>query len=378
MSSSRRRVALLLAPLALAGLTALPGSAQQAQAPSAPAADRPGVRLLGERVLPTGLEVDGTPVGGLSGIDRNARTGAYYVISDDRSQAAPARFYTARIELDRTGLHAVRLTGSTTLRRPDGSAFPAGSVDPEDIREDPRGDALFWTSEGARDPGQGVLIDPETFVSGTDGRVRRTLGVPANLRMSAGERGPRQNEALEGLTLPLHGLLSVSAMEGPLIQDGRSPTTAHGALTRLTAQTRYGDTLAQYAYPTDPVFATPRPPAGFANNGISAILADGPGRYLVLERSYSTGVGNSIRIYRVSTFGASDVAGLDSLAGKRIRPVRKELLADLGDLDLSTVDNIEGMTWGPRLGTGERSLVLVSDDNFSAGQVTQFIALALR
>jgi hypothetical protein len=36
------------------------------------------------------------------------------------------------------------------------------------------------------------------------------------------------------------------------------------------------------------------------------------------------------------------------------------------------------MTWGSRLSTGERSLVLVSDDNFSSEQVTQFIALALR
>jgi hypothetical protein len=36
------------------------------------------------------------------------------------------------------------------------------------------------------------------------------------------------------------------------------------------------------------------------------------------------------------------------------------------------------MTWGPRLRSGEHTLVLVSDDNFAATQVTQVIALAVR
>jgi hypothetical protein len=42
------------------------------------------------------------------------------------------------------------------------------------------------------------------------------------------------------------------------------------------------------------------------------------------------------------------------------------------------VDNIEGLTWGPRRVDGARTLVLVSDDNFSDKQVTQLVALAVR
>ena len=38
------------------------------------------------------------------------------------------------------------------------------------------------------------------------------------------------------------------------------------------------------------------------------------------------------------------------------------------------VDNIEGMSWGPMLADGKRSLVLVSDNNFNPAQVTQFLA----
>ncbi|WP_328460094.1 hypothetical protein [Streptomyces sp. NBC_00448] len=36
------------------------------------------------------------------------------------------------------------------------------------------------------------------------------------------------------------------------------------------------------------------------------------------------------------------------------------------------------MTWGPTLPNGERTLVLVSDDNFSEDAVTQIVALGIR
>jgi hypothetical protein len=50
---------------------------------------------------------------------------------------------------------------------------------------------------------------------------------------------------------------------------------------------------------------------------------------------------------------------------------RKRLLLDLDDLGIP-LDNVEGMTFGPR-----RSLVLVSDNNFAATQFTQFLVFAL-
>ena len=39
--------------------------------------------------------------------------------------------------------------------------------------------------------------------------------------------------------------------------------------------------------------------------------------------------------------------------------------------------NIEGITLGPRLRDGRYSIVLVSDDNFSPAQVTEFVAFAM-
>src|SRR3546814_13844399 len=58
----------------------------------------------------------------------------------------------------------------------------------------------------------------------------------------------------------------------------------------------------------------------------------------------------------------------------RFQSVTKRLVLDLTTLNLPKLDNIEGMAWGPPLANGNRSLVLVSDDNFNASQVTQLLA----
>ena len=55
---------------------------------------------------------------------------------------------------------------------------------------------------------------------------------------------------------------------------------------------------------------------------------------------------------------------------------RKTLLLDLDELGIP-LDNVEGMTFGPRLPDGRRSVVLVSDNNFAASQFTQFLLFAL-
>jgi 3-phytase len=348
----------------LSGLLAV-AIAAAAAAPAAAAPDE--VRLVGETTLPHAMQFGGTTVGGLSGVDYDPRAGEWVLISDDRSDRQPARIYTAQLTPGEA-----RLTGTAPLLRPDGTTYPKGGVDPEDVRWDPWTRDVWWTSEGERGT---QLIDPSIRSAATDGTFRAELPLPENLRM-APDTGPKQNEVLEGLTFAAGGTRVVTAVEGPLVQDGESPTTEHGALSRITVQSRSGEVLEQYAYPLDPVFAE-SPTGGFANNGVSALLADRNG-YLVMERSFVTGVGNSIRIYRVDTRGATDVQDVPALPGADVRPVRKELLVDLADMGLSKIDNVEGMTWGPRLPDGERSLVLVSDDNFAPEQTTQIITLAVK
>lgn len=92
--------------------------------------------------------------------------------------------------------------------------------------------------------------------------------------------------------------------------------------------------------------------------------------------SGSTGVGNRIRVFQASAGGATDVSRLASITdASRLATMKKTLLLDLGRLPGVILDNVEGVAFGPRLPDGARSLVLVSDNNFSAdGQLTQFLA----
>jgi hypothetical protein len=116
-------------------------------------------------------------------------------------------------------------------------------------------------------------------------------------------------------------------------------------------------------------------------NGLVELLPFNDQFMLAMERSFSVGApgtGNTIKLYHVALAGADDVDDLDSLAGRlgSLRTARKTLLLDLRSLGLP-LDNVEGMTLGPRLPDGRRSLVLVSDNNFAATQFTQFLLFAL-
>jgi 3-phytase len=352
-------------------------------APAASAA--PGVRFLGHTTLPNAMQFEGTTVGGLSGVDRDPTTGGYVLISDDRSYTTPARFYTADLRVDASGVHDVRITGTRALRHADGGTYspPAlddgRTVDPEEIRVDPVTGDYWWSQEGERPRTAGpVVVQPSIQRADRDGGYVSSLPLPGNYAYTP-DRGPRRNLALEAITFSPDGVLLTSVVEGPLLQDGDLPTVDRGALTRLTVQTRDGAVVRQHAYPLEPLFAEPEPGPWGPDTGVPAILADPkvPGRYYALERSWVPGADYKVRLFQVDIAGATDVRDQDVLADD-VRPVRKKQLADLDDFPLPVIDNVEGLTWGPRLPTGERTLLLVSDDNFAAEEFTRFIALALR
>ncbi|MWA05708.1 esterase-like activity of phytase family protein [Actinomadura sp. LD22] len=347
----------------------------------------PGLRItrfLGAKRLPHLAKFGGTTVGGLSGIDRDPRTGDWYMISDDRWRYDPARFYTGRVAIDpRTGrFESVKITGVRTLTGPDGSPYPGfgkpRSADPESIRYDPDAHRVLWGNEGDRpDETHQVPLAPMTVQwADRDGRYRGRLPLPGNLRLTTGHHGPRRNLGMEALAIAPHTIAGM--VEGPRYEDGPPPTVRQGAVTRLTVWSRQGKLRAQYAYRVDRLPVAPAPAGGVADSGVSEILAIDDHRYLALERSWLQGVGYKVELYEFDTRGATNVLGRGSLAkGRGYRPVRKHLVADLGRY-ASPTQNLEGMGWGPKLRSGERTLVVCSDDNFDAQEATEFLAFAVR
>jgi len=331
--------------------------------------------FLGAVILPTRFSFEGTQVGGLSGIVYDAANERFLAISDDRSQIDPARFYELDIDLTDGVLQGVRFVDVTTLRQADGTEFPALSLDPEAIALTGEG-KLVISSEGDASR----LINPFVNVFAQDGLQIGSLPIPAAFLPVAGNTsGIRNNLAFESLTTTPDGKFLFTAVENALVQDGPAASLADESPVRIVKyDLQTGQIVGEFIYATDPVVASPTPAGQFATNGLVELLAiDNSGTLLALERSFSTGVGNAIRLYEVHTQGATDVSGFDAVGGFDIDAIAdKRLLLDFADLGI-TLDNIEGMTLGPVLEDGRQSLILVSDNNFSGTQVTQVIAIGI-
>jgi hypothetical protein len=350
------------------------------------AAQEQPLRFLGELDIPDqSVTVQDTLVGGLSGLTYDARRDVYYVISDDRGEFAPARFYTLKIDIGSTGIRDVRFLGVTLLDSdadtPGIQPYDTNQTDTEEIILLPD-DTLLVSSERDR---QGR---PWLRHFALDGSLLGELPIPdaflpASATNAQGQmvqnRGVRNNLGFEGVTLaPDEGAL-YAVNEEALAQDGPISTPAAGTIDRLLRYSFDGTNATpgrQAAYRTEKIFATPIPPDQFADNGVSALLwirgwlpqYD----FLSMERSFVTGVGNDVNIYGVRIGNAADVSNVASLQGFSGATVEKTLLVNMASLGI-VADNLEGLAIGPRLPDGKFALLVISDDNFSDTQTNQFL-----
>ena len=365
---------------AIAAVTALTGCMSVGTpAPDDASARATGIslRLIGEATLPHRMDFNGTVFGGISGIDYDEGRDQYYLLSDDRSDHGPARFYTAKIALSDNGIQTPKVTSVVTLKRSDGSVFGGKKEnakdipDPESIRYRADTDTLFWTSEGDKKLG----IDPSVREIKLDGTLIREIPTLPMFRMQPGDSGPRDNLTFEGMTLTPDGKAFWVSMESARYEDGPVPTVdkAGGPLRITLYHANSGNAIRQIAYIPD---AIPLKPTanGDSDNGVPEILMLDQFRMLVLERSYSPGPGNSLRVYLIDTRDGSDVLAVPVLHEGNYTPAAKRLLINFDCLKLNKLDNTEGMTFGPRLPNGNRTLVFVSDDNFRSSQMNQFLA----
>ncbi len=321
--------------------------------------------LLGNAQL---MRQPGTPTahfGGISGLDYSPSSGQWFLISDDRGQHAPARMYTARIELGAQGI------GRIDVQPPIGLPAAVGEKpDAEALRLLPRQELLAWSSEG----GPGANPPPSVRLMTLQGRHAADVPLPADWRAQA-QRGPRDNLSIEGLAYTPDGGALWMAMEAPLHEDGPLPDARHGALVRFVKLPIGGGPAVQFTYPVD---AIPQPATGGrgrSDNGVSDILAWGEDQLLVVERSgrelADGAFAFDIRLYEAQPEQTTEPSGTP------LRPMHKRLLLNLASLGLPHIDNIEAAAWGPRLADGRATLLLVSDDNFSRSQINQFLLFAV-
>lgn len=202
--------------------------------------------------------------------------------------------------------------------------------------------------------------------SAADGRLLQTLPLPPLLTTI------RSNLGLEAVTWDEAGRFLWTANEEALRGDGPVAGFETGSLVRLFRFDAAFAPAGQWAYRTDPLGPDIAAPGrDLEASGVVALLALSDGSLLVLERAVDR-LSLRHRLYRVDVRGAADVTKVPRLADATVDPVPKSLLWE-GSF-VST--NFEGMTLGPRLGDGRRSLILVSDDG--SGLLSSLLALTLQ
>lgn len=337
------------------------------------------IEFIGEATLPKGLIFKKTEVGGLSGITYDAKNNLYYAISDDRGQKAAARFYTLKIDLSKGSLQkgAVIPVSVTTLLNENKQTFRPGETDTEGIALTNKA-TVFISSEGD----VAKLINPfiKEFLLSSGKEIKR-LPIPNKfLPDKNGQKGIRNNLAFESLTITPDQKHLFTATENALIQDGVAAKPNIGSPCRILQYNLLNNQPEkEFIYQTEPVRPFLNVTGKFASGLPDLLALDNQGHFLSLERSF-TGLGFAISLFQVSLEGADDIHQIDSLLAvdsKNIKPVQKKLLLDLRTLNV-LLDNIEGLTLGPKLPDGQQSLILVSDNNFNSLQRNQILAFKIK
>lgn len=346
---------------------------------------------LGEYQLPK-MKYKDTPVGGLSALSYDRGRDRYYILSDDRSQLAPARFYTFKLTLNETGIQKAEIENVTFLKTQDNQTIPKNTVDPEGIALTPQ-QTVYISSEGVTKDGITPFLREYDLQTG---KQKSSLPIPeryiADATDDKQQKGIQDNLGFEALTLNPIGTVPAkgepirlfTATESALKQDLDPPAKDdQGNLKPQIDKCRLlhyyiGDgpplLVSEHVYPLAPT------PEGALAHGLTELLAiDQSGHFLSLERSFLGLAGLRVKIYQIATGGATDTSRVVSLKGelRGIEPVKKKLLLDLSDLNIR-LDNLEAMTFGPRFPDGSQSLILVSDDNFQEQQITQFLLFRLK
>jgi hypothetical protein len=305
----------------------------------------------------------GQKVSGLSAL--NVTRPGHAVALVDNVQTSPARVFDLRI----SGKPTVSVDGMTILRRPDGTPYTGADFDGEGLVVERGARTILATSE--REP----TIRRFRL---SDGKEIASLPVPTRFQVAPAGQATG-NATFESLAMSPDGFSLYAGMEGALTPDGvDADGRSRNRIIRYAGLPGHAyKPVAQLAYKTDPGL------------NLVELAVVGRDRLVSMERTFVPDVGNTIRVFSVSTKHAPDVSKRESIAGAAAKDfVQKKLLFDLVDCPPSgavakqpqpnpLLDNVEALALGGYLPGGRRQLFLLSDDNDGATQITRLYSLAV-
>ena len=333
------------------------------------------LQFLDEYIVKDSLYINNSLVGGLSGLDY--AEGYYYCVVDD--QVVP-RFLKATIDIQKNEITSVNFESVFFFKDDVRSFFRENAMDLEAIFLDEATQEINFVSEGAINSNK----PPSIFSIDKNGKLVHVYELPKSLKNNS---IMRHNAVFEGSSKSVSHKGFWVSLEGPLKVDGAAPTFKKTSspirITYFDKKTKKA--IKQFAYKLEQI---DKPMKGNVNvNGVTAILEYKEGSFLVVERAYKSGFGpfgNTVKIFEASIDQkTTNILGIDSLRVSKYVSLKKRLVFNFNDvkqqLTEGIIDNIEGITFGPKLANGNQSLLLVSDNNFQAfgQQLNQFILMEI-
>ena len=348
------------------------------------------LNYVGVQTIPTGTVVGGAEVGGLSGLSYNPYTDRFIAITDDSRSVGASRMWSLDLAYDGTTFSSATAFSEVGLKKPDGAALPL--ADTEGIAGNL--DGSFYVSHEGLATGTDVAYSIPPWIgrfNGATGIREAEVALPVKFlpRNSAGNQVPpddatqtsgvRLNLSLECLGIAPARKTLFTANEAALKQDysGSYDGSSNQAQNSLSRIVRFSSVPGSLVSGEEKVYQADQGTLFIfvrRFNTVPDILpVDDSGRMLVMERGLTqnnTSLGSyRIRIYEVdfNQPATTDVSGISSLVGVSYTKLTKTLLWESS----TNMDNVEAMCFGRDV-NGFRTLVLASDNNFNASQITQF------
>ena len=359
--------------------------------------DFPALELVGTATIPgdaadlsgdSALLENGEPrnrLGGFSALDYSGTGNQFAALSDrgpdDGAVGYPCRVQTLEILIQpgksesvtatvvRTTLftdsRGRQLTGSSAAIEPIGSI--AHRFDPEGFRFGPMGRMFFSDEYGP------VLLQ---FAASGREIFRFTLPEHMQVRhpspdrlmeVQVNDKGRASNRGMEGLAVSRDGKSLVGLMQSPLLQDAARTDDGlvSGRNCRLIQIDIENGRTQEFVYQLES-----------SDNGNSEIVASGPNKYLVLERDSESGTSAKYRkLIQIDLSHATDVSNMDRLPVGDLpadivpveRSVYLDFLAPQWNLAGAAMpEKIEGLTFGPTLADGRKTLLVGTDNDFES------------
>lgn len=337
------------------------------------------LKFLGDLNIKTGSKFKDIEFGGISGLTYNADENIFYGISDDRSEVGPARFYKMTIKLDEsTKKLSLDFVDQIILKNETQSTFGKQTIDFEGIAQY-KGN-LFICTEG--DTRQSPPLPPGVFKFNKEGSLLEKLVIDQKF-MPTANSGVRYNDAFEGLGIAQNVLFI--GTEDALIQDGETATHDSPSQVRIIRHNLETNQDNEYVLNLDKIDELDGKKAKDVEKSLSEILAIDDRSFYTIERTfYRDFLTTTVHIYKAEIKkDSTDVKNIPSLKNVTFRSLKKTLIAKLENFtnefseNFKDVQQIESITFGPRLANGHKTLYFITDNNFSPYQRTQVLAFEI-